>query len=276
MESPESFQCFADDSTCDTTTTTRSPSWTPGRRAAGGHAGRPAARLPLGRRHAAVRADPVPGGRGRSPATSTTPLGLRLLLGRGPAHDLRLRPRGLPLHAERPGNPCIARPATARRRRRTRSRASTTNDELVFMADDAGPQAPRTAPLPPASRRRAGGPDRPARPGPAQKFVYVMKARADGPRPRSTRPTATCTTSATRTPTSSRSPSRATRATGTRAAGVVLQRRRRGRRATDERQRPARLRDGHDRPLPVPLRRPLADDQPPASRPTAARATART
>ncbi len=57
-----------------------------------------------------------------------------------------------------------------------------TNDELVFMAADAGPQAPSTAPLPAgiedARRVDLNDPLDPLTP----KFVYVMKAAADGPR----------------------------------------------------------------------------------------------
>ena len=53
----------------------------------GGHARRPAARLSLGRRHAAVRPDPVPGRRGLHPLSRQLGVRLRLLLRAGAAHD---------------------------------------------------------------------------------------------------------------------------------------------------------------------------------------------
>ena len=54
-----------------------------------------AARLRVER--ARVRADPVPGRRGLHPLPQQQRVRLRHLLGDRPAHDLRLRPRGLPL-----------------------------------------------------------------------------------------------------------------------------------------------------------------------------------
>ncbi|MEA2496921.1 MAG: hypothetical protein QOJ29_4832, partial [Thermoleophilaceae bacterium] len=56
------------------------------------------------------------------------------------------------------------------------------NDELVFMASDAGPQAPADATLPAgiegASEVRV---DDPTHPGAPTTYAYVMKARPDGP-----------------------------------------------------------------------------------------------
>jgi hypothetical protein len=59
-----------------------------------------------------------------------------------------------------------------------------SNDELAFMASDAGPQAPAGTPLPPgiegAKRVLVADPTNPLG---APTFVYVMKAGAHGPKP---------------------------------------------------------------------------------------------
>ena len=56
----------------------------------GGTPDRPPARLPLGREEGALRADPLPGRRGLHALPRQQRVGLRALLGPGPAHDLRL------------------------------------------------------------------------------------------------------------------------------------------------------------------------------------------
>ena len=84
-----------------------------------------------------------------------------------------------------PQNPCLARPDSP-----TASDPSyglDEDDELVFMASDAGPRAPASAPLPggieAAREVRLADPLDPAGEG---RFVYVMKAFAGGPRPKFT------------------------------------------------------------------------------------------
>ena len=91
-----------------------------------------------------------------------------------------------------------------------------TNDELAFMASDAGPQAPAGAPLPQGIDGRQGGDDRSTRRTRARRpATSTSCARAPtGPSRRSTLPAATSITSATTTPTSWPTRSRATAATG--------------------------------------------------------------
>jgi hypothetical protein len=89
---------------------------------------------------------------------------------------------GFRFYESDPNNPCIARPANGVSTTPDPVQGLDTNDELAFMADDAGPQAPRTAPLPAGieDARRVDLTD-PFNPT-TQKFVYVMKAAPDGPR----------------------------------------------------------------------------------------------
>ena len=83
-----------------------------------------------------------------------------------------------------PENPCLARPADGRETTPDPVKGLDHNDELVFMADDGGPQAPRTTPLPRGieSARRVDLID-PLDPLADRRFVYLMRARASGPRP---------------------------------------------------------------------------------------------
>ena len=71
-----------------------------------------------------LRADPLPGRRGLHPLPEQQRVGLRHLLGDRPAHDLRLRPRGLPLHGRErrvdATDPCTAQADFGERRRPTR------------------------------------------------------------------------------------------------------------------------------------------------------------
>ena len=175
------------------------------------------------RRRAQVRADPVPGGRGVHALPRQLGVGLRRLLRAGPAHDLRVRPRGLPLHRERPA----ATRASRGRRRRSRPTPSPgldDNDELAFMAARRRARgAGRRRAAARASRRRARSPDRPDRP----ERSAGLRLRDEGRRRRAAgrrfdaAQRLRAATSATRTPTSSRSRSRATTATATRARGPV-------------------------------------------------------
>jgi hypothetical protein len=80
-----------------------------------------------------------------------------------------------------PANPCLARPASTPQPDPVKG--LDDNDELVFMASDAGPQAPADAPLPPgiedARQVLVSDPSNPA----ARSYAYVMKAAENGPRP---------------------------------------------------------------------------------------------
>ena len=121
-----------------------------------------------------------------------------------------------------------------------------------------------------ASRSARGARERPVeRRRRAHSTSTSCARRAPRPPPAFERTTATCRTSATptRTPTSSRS--RATRATATRARGIYCDAegnvvRKDG--ARHPAPPPARLRDDRDLALPLPLRRPLADDRAARSR----------
>ena len=125
--------------------------------------------------------------------------------------------------AEDPADPCRAVPRDGVVTTPDPVPGLDANDEVAFMAFDAGPAAPAGAPLPGGHRPRSGrspSPIRPTRGSP--RYVYVAARRRDRTAgPRSTPETATSATSPTRTATRSSSPSRATRttATPTRARG---------------------------------------------------------
>src|SRR3954466_8080398 len=84
-----------------------------------------------------------------------------------------------------PSNPCRAVPFDGQRTTPDPVKGLDDNDELAFMASDAGGPAPAGAPLPkgikPGDVRelRVTDPYDPATP----KFVYVMKSSATGPQP---------------------------------------------------------------------------------------------
>ena len=93
---------------------------------------------------------------------------------------------GFRWHGQEAGNPCMARPVAPGEGEVGPSDPVTgfdTNDEVAFMATDAGPAAPAGTPLPrgiEAARQIAvTDPAGLKEPG----FVYVMRAKADGPRP---------------------------------------------------------------------------------------------
>ena len=80
-----------------------------------------------------------------------------------------------------PSNPCVARPSSPPAADPVPGLDS--NDELVFMARDAGPRAPRGTPPPPGIEevREVALLD-PLAPAARLRFVYVMLAAPDGPR----------------------------------------------------------------------------------------------
>jgi len=89
---------------------------------------------------------------------------------------------GFRLRKEDPADPChaLADSPTAT----DPVKGLDDNDELVFMAGDAGAQAPAGAQLPKGiDGVRAVRIDDPTNPSAAPKYAYVMKAAADGPKP---------------------------------------------------------------------------------------------
>src|SRR3954449_536491 len=89
---------------------------------------------------------------------------------------------GFRLRKEDPANPCHALPDSPTATDPVKG--LDDNDELVFMASDAGPQAPADAALPKGIEGvREVRVDDPANPSAAPKYAYVMKASADGPKP---------------------------------------------------------------------------------------------
>jgi hypothetical protein len=81
-----------------------------------------------------------------------------------------------------PNNPCLARPDSPAAQDPVRG--LDDNDELSFMARDAGPAAPADAALPKRieDARQVRVTD-PTRPDASPRFVYVMKAATGGPKP---------------------------------------------------------------------------------------------
>jgi hypothetical protein len=107
---------------------------------------------------------------------------------------------------------CVAQPASAVATDPVKGLDG--NDELAFMARDAGAQAPAAAALPAGvdAAKEVAVAD-PTVPGAPTRYVYVMRAAPVARSPLSMPPTATCATTATPTPTASPSPSRPTRTT---------------------------------------------------------------
>src|SRR3954449_10546961 len=89
---------------------------------------------------------------------------------------------GFRLRKEDPANPCHALPDSPTATDPVKG--LDDNDELVFMASDAGPQAPADAALPKGIEGvREVRIDDPTNANAAPKYAYVMKASADGPKP---------------------------------------------------------------------------------------------
>jgi hypothetical protein len=83
---------------------------------------------------------------------------------------------------EDPNNPCHALPDSPPAQDPVKG--LDDNDEMVFMASDAGPQAPADAQIPSGiDGVREVRIDDPTNPGAAPTYAYVMKAAADGPKP---------------------------------------------------------------------------------------------
>ncbi|HEX8854445.1 MAG TPA: hypothetical protein VF752_02510 [Thermoleophilaceae bacterium] len=81
-----------------------------------------------------------------------------------------------------PSNPCLAQPDSPAMKDPVRG--LDDNDELAFMASDAGPQAPAGAKLPKGvEAARTITLTDPSNPGAAPTYVYVMKAGDHGPKP---------------------------------------------------------------------------------------------
>ena len=224
---------------------------------AGGSPGWPAAGLPLGRGHAPLRPDPVPGRRGLHALPRQLGVRVRLLLGQDQHTTYAYDREGFRFTESDPNNPCVATPGEGPATTPDPVQGLDGNDEVVFMAEDAGPQAPTTAPLPDGieDARRIDLTD-PLNPL-AQRFVYVMKAAPDGPRPAFDASNGYVSYERDANADYFEKSESSYDGYGNARRGRGL--RRRGQR--DRRRRassPARLRDRHDRPLPVPLRRPLA------------------
>ena len=245
----------------------------------------PAARLPLGCEARSGSCRSLPGRRGRSRAISTTRRPASPIYSGEDQHTTYAYDReGFRYTQTRPGQPV---PGRADRRRadddRTRSRASTPTTSSRSWPPTPGPQAPAGA-----SRCRAGidgvtdGDGRSTRRRASRSYVYVMQAPADGgPKPAFTAATATCTTSATPTPTRSSTRSRRYDDYGNAAKGVYCDADGNVVRDADGQpeigqRRPRDYATITTAALPLPLRRPLADDAGCRSRPTAARPTAPT
>jgi hypothetical protein len=84
--------------------------------------------------------------------------------------------------ASDPNNPCLAVPAGGQKTTPDPVRGLDDNDELVFMADDTGSEAPADAPMPAGIEElrqvRITDPTDPD----AVRIAYVAKAAADGPK----------------------------------------------------------------------------------------------
>lgn len=89
---------------------------------------------------------------------------------------------GFRYRVEDPSDPCHALPDHAPAADPVRG--LDANDEVVFMSSDAGPAAPATAALPPGieSAKQVAIAD-PTNPSAPPRYAYVMKAKADGPKP---------------------------------------------------------------------------------------------
>jgi hypothetical protein len=89
---------------------------------------------------------------------------------------------GFRMRKEDPSNPCHALPDSPTATDPVKG--LDDNDEVVFMASDAGAHAPAGAALPKGIEGvREVRIDDPTGPGAAPKYAYVMKTAADGPKP---------------------------------------------------------------------------------------------
>ena len=183
LDAPESFGCLADDSTCDSHNNYAEPEVDTAKAAA--PEGTPVDRLlgyrwdPGARRFVQIpfQVDEV-----FTRYLDNSASGFAFYSGQEQHTTYAYDREGFRFTQSDPDNPCVARAANGQETTLDPVKGLDTNDELVFMADDAGPQAPRTAPLPAgiedARRVDLKDPFDPL----TQKFVYLMKASPDGPR----------------------------------------------------------------------------------------------
>ena len=231
-------------------------------------AGRPPARLPLGRRREQFVQIPFQVDEQFTRYLDNTASGFALYSGQDQHTTYAYRrARASATREDGPATTRARRSPSTPDRRSTRSPGLDHNDEIAFMASDAGPQAPAGAKLPGGHRERRRSSPSPTR-GPERRALRLRRARR--PRtarsPRSTRPTATSGTSATRTPTRSRSRESSYDNYGNAQGRLLLRRERqhrpqRRRHAEDRRRRPRDSATITTEPLPLPLRRPLAHDE---------------
>ena len=184
MDAPESFQCLADDSTCDTHNNYAQPEVDTQKVAP--QEGAPIGRLLGYRWDAATRRFvqiPFQVDEVFTRYLDNSASGFAFYSGQDQHTTYAYDREGFRFTESDPNNPCVATPGDGPATTPDPVQGLDGNDELVFMADDAGPQAPTTAPLPDGieDARRVDLTD-PLNPL-AQRFVYVMKAAPDGPRP---------------------------------------------------------------------------------------------
>ena len=184
MDAPESFQCFADDSTCDTHNNYAEPEADTQKVAA--QEGTPTDRLLAYRWDRATRKFveiPFQVDEVFTRYLDNSASGFAWYSGQDQHTTYAYDREGFRFTESDPDNPCLARPANGQVTTPDPVKGLDTNDELAFMADDAGPLAPHTAPLPPGiedARRVLLIDPQDATGG---KFVYIMKAASGGPRP---------------------------------------------------------------------------------------------
>jgi hypothetical protein len=145
-----------------------------------------------------VAADPLPGGR----AVHALPRQLRVRLAVYSGEDKHTTyafdREGWRFTQSDPDNPCLARPIGGEPTTPDPVKGLDDDDELAFMASDAGPQAPASEPLPRGVE--AAHPVSVLDPLTGErKYAYVMKASPGGPKPAFDASTATSITSATPT-----------------------------------------------------------------------------
>ena len=184
LDAPESFGCLADDSTCDTHNNYAEPE--ADTQEVAPQEGTPVDRLLGYRWDAATRKFvqiPFQVDEMFTRYLDNSASGFAFYSGQDQHTTYAFDREGFRFTESDPANPCIATPGDGPATTPDPVKGLDSNDELVFMADDAGPQAPTTAPLPPgiegARRVDLTDPLDPLK----QRFVYVMKAAPDGPDP---------------------------------------------------------------------------------------------
>jgi hypothetical protein len=183
LDFPESFQCFADDSTCDTHNDYAKPEVDT---SVAGQEGTPVDRV-LGYRWDAATKKfvqiPFQVDEVFTRYLDNSASGFAFYSGEDQHTTYAYDREGFRFTESDPDNPCVATPGDGPATTADPVKGLDANDELAFMAEDGGPQAPRTAPLPAgieeARRVQLTDPLDPA----TQTFVYVMKAAPEGPRP---------------------------------------------------------------------------------------------